>query len=345
MPKESRMTVYEELAARLHMPNSRIIPRLLQMLADETDAQILLALPADVPTLTDTLHQPSAMLEARLHELYLKGIVFPSKKTSPPIYRMAREVLQLHDTSVQWKNAPKEFLDLWQEWIETEFTQMSKQLDEALKGQKPLTRIIAANIWLEPKSEIMNFDSIKEIVSNAKSLAVLPCTCRIKAKKCDHLLEACIVLNKSADYNIERGTGRKIDAQEALDIFRKCEEEGLVHLTGANSQDDPGPLICNCCPCCCMGIPLIQHGLKLHDPSRFCARIDQELCTGCGVCHDRCYFGAIIWEDGEGSSSAVLVDKCMGCGLCQSKCPVDAIKMIEAREKEFIPKKSASIYG
>ncbi len=339
------MTVYKELAARLHVPDSLIIPRLLEMLVDETDALILLALPATAPVLADKFHLPAATLEARLHEMYLKGIVFPSKKTSPPTYRMAREILQLHDTSVQWKNAPREFLDLWQEWVETEFTQMAKLIDEQLRGHKPLTRIIAANVWLEPKSEIMPFDSIKEIVMNAKSLAVLPCTCRIKAKKCDHLLEACIVLNKSADYNIERGTGRKIDAREALDIFKKCEEEGLVHLTGANSQDDPGPLICNCCPCCCMGIPLIQYGLKSHDPSRFCAQIDKEVCNGCGICHDRCYFGAMIWEDGEESTSAVITEKCMGCGLCESKCPVDAIKMIAVRDKDFVPKTGASIYG
>ncbi len=339
------MTVYTELAARLHVPDSIIIPKLLQMLADETDAQILLALPADAPTLADKFHLPSSILEARLHELYLKGIVFLSKKTSPATYRMAREVLQLHDTTVQWKNAPGEFRDLWQKWVETEFTEMSKKLDEQLKGTKPFTRIIAANVWLEPKSEILHFDSIKEIVNNAQSLAVLPCTCRIKAKKCYHLLEACIVLNKSADYNIERGTGRKIDADEALDIFRKCEEEGLVHLTGANSQNDPGPLICNCCPCCCMGIPLIQNGLKLHDPSRFSAHIDEKLCTGCGICRDRCYFGALTWEDGEGSTCVVIADKCMGCGLCVSKCPADAIKMIETRAADFVPKTGASIYG
>lgn len=339
------MTVYEELAARLHVHNSKIIPKVLQFLADETDARILLALPADIPALTDKLGLPSEALEERLHELYLRGIVFPSKKTSPTSYKLAREVLHLHDTSVQWKKAPKEFLDLWQEWVETEFTEMSKQLDQFLRDKKPITRIIAANVWLEPASEVMHFDSIKEIVSNAKSLAVLPCTCRIKARKCDHLLEACIVLNKSADYNIERGTGRKIDVEEALEIFRKCEDAGLVHLTGANSQEDPGPLICNCCPCCCMGMPLIQQGLKLHDPSRFRAEIDSEACNGCGICHDRCYFGAVAWEDGEGSTSAVLAEKCMGCGLCKSKCPVDAIRMIEARAKDFVPKTSASIYG
>ena len=190
------------MAKRLHVGHSKIIPRILQIMADEEDMRILLALPADVPALSDQLGLSNEELERRLHELFLKGIVFVSKKSTPPSYRTAREIIHLHDTSVQWKKAPKEFLDLWQKWMEEEFIGITKQIDKVLAGQKPLTRIIAANVWLEPpaKSEVMHYDSIKEIVQKAKSLAVLPCTCRLKAKKCDHLLEACIVLNKSADY-------------------------------------------------------------------------------------------------------------------------------------------------
>ena len=146
--------------------------------------------------------------------------------------------------------------------------------------------------------------------------------------------------------NIERGTGRGISADEALRIFKRCEEEGLVHLTGANSQDDPGPLICNCCSCCCIGMLMMRNGItQFHDPSRFRAEISRENCTGCGICHDRCHFQAIGWEDGEESRAVVDLGKCMGCGLCQSKCPTEAIVLIEARQKDFVPKTGASIYG
>ena len=44
--------LYVEMAVRLRAPKSNILPRLLQILADETDIQILLMLPADIPTLT-----------------------------------------------------------------------------------------------------------------------------------------------------------------------------------------------------------------------------------------------------------------------------------------------------
>ena len=117
-----------------------------------------------------------------------------------------------------------------------------------------------------------------------------------------------------------------------------------MHLTGANAQNNPGPLICNCCPCCCMGIPLLRQGLAINDPSRFCARIDPDLCSGCGICHERCYFNAITWEEEEGGVSVVNPEKCLGCGLCQVKCPEAAIEMFEARPKDFVPEEGASAY-
>ncbi|MBT3311325.1 MAG: ferredoxin family protein [Desulfobacteraceae bacterium] len=338
------MTIYQELAKRIKAPESKIIPRLFEILADETDAKILLALPGDVPALTDKLGFSPEDIEVRLNELYLKGVVFPYKKVTPTSYRMAGDAVHMHDTTVQWKEAPKEFLDLWQEWIETEFLELTRMMGKMLEGKKSPSRIISANIWVESKSNVLPFDSIKDIVNNAKSLAVLPCACRLKAKKCDHPLEVCIVLNKSADYNIERGTGRKIDAAEALEIFKMCEDAGLVHLTGANSQTDPGPLLCNCCPCCCMGLAALTEGIILNDPSRFSAEINGDLCSGCGICHDRCYFDAITWENEEGGVSIVNSEKCYGCGLCQNKCPEDAIELIEARPKDFIPETGTALY-
>lgn len=338
------MSVYQELASRINAGESKIIPGLLEMLADETDAKILLALPAGIEALADKFGISAKEAAERIHEMYLRGVVFPNKKTSPTTYRMAKDVLHLHDTSVQWKKAPEKFRDLWQEWVEKEFSTFSKMFHEMRKGKKPLSRIIPANVWAEPKSTVLPFDNLKEIVYNAKSLAVLPCTCRIKAKKCNHTLEACVVLNKSADYNIERGTGRKIDAAEAMEIFEKCEKEGLVHLTGANSQNDPGPLICNCCPCCCMSLPLMMQGYAVNDPSRFCAKVDEGACSGCQTCIDVCHFSAIGVRDEGSGQVAVDALKCMGCGICASACPENAIEMIEARPPDFVPVEGGSIY-
>ncbi len=53
------------------------------------------------------------------------------------------------------------------------------------------------------------------------------------------------------------------------------------------------------------------------------ARIDPDLCIGCGMCRDVCRFGAVM-ESGE--LFAVDPLACEGCGYCARICPVDAIE-------------------
>ena len=328
------MSPYEELASRVGLVDSKIGPRLFQMLADETDAQILLSLPATVPDLAGKLDLSTQQAEAKIQELFLKGLVFPSYKTSPPTYRMCRDMVQFHDASILWKEASQKFLDLWQEFMETEWPEFARKISEIMP--KPYTRVIPVDVSVEAKTHILDFESVSEVVKNAKTLAVTKCTCRLTARKCDRPLETCIQVNNAAAYALARGTGRKIDVKEALDILKKAEEEGLIHVTVNRHKVDH--FICNCCPCCCQTMPvLIKGGIHVVDPSRFRADIDRDLCTGCGTCHERCYFGAISWEDGEGSVSLADAEKCMGCGLCAVTCPEDAIGLIEARPEEFVP--------
>ena len=328
------MWLHEQLAARVGLGESKIAPRLFQMLADETDARILLSLPAAAPTVASKLGLSEEEVEAKLKELFLKGLVFPSHKTSPPTYRMCRNMVQFHDASILWKEAPQEFLDLWQEFMEIEWPEFARKISEIMP--KPFTRVIPVNVSVEAKTHILDFESVSEVVKKAKTLAVTKCTCRLTAHKCDRPLEACIQVNNAAAYALARGTGREIDAQEALDILRNAEEKGLIHVTMNRHQVDH--FICNCCPCCCQTMPvLIKGGIHVLDPSRFRAEIDRDLCSGCGTCHERCYFGAISWEDGEGSVSLVEAEKCMGCGLCEVTCPADAIALIEVRPEGFVP--------
>jgi ferredoxin len=51
--------------------------------------------------------------------------------------------------------------------------------------------------------------------------------------------------------------------------------------------------------------------------------IDQELCTGCGICAN-CIHGAMAIY---GEKAATNLDNCVRCGVCESICPVDAITL------------------
>jgi MinD superfamily P-loop ATPase len=55
------------------------------------------------------------------------------------------------------------------------------------------------------------------------------------------------------------------------------------------------------------------------------ARIDPQLCTGCGICADSCRFGAIA----PGDPCRVDAFRCEGCGVCGFVCPQDAVDFFE----------------
>ncbi len=328
------MSLYQDLAARIGLGESEIAPRLFEMLADETDTKILLSLPATIPEVQTRMGLSQEEAEKRMRDLFLKGLVFPSHKTTPTTYRMGRDFVQFHDATILWKDAPVEFLDLWQEFMEKEWPEYARRISEMMP--KPFTRMIPVNIAIQAKTNILDFESVSDMVKKARILAVTKCTCRLTARKCDRPLEACIQVNNAAAYALSRGTGRKITAEEALDILRTSEEQGLIHVTMNRHEADH--FICNCCPCCCQTMPvLIKGGIRVVDPSRYRAEISAERCTGCGTCHERCYFSAIGWEDGDGSISRVDASKCMGCGLCRVTCPEEAIDLVAVRPESFIP--------
>ncbi len=325
---------YLELANRIGLGQSERIPRLFQMIADAGEAEILFTLPGDSPTVAEKLGRPVEEVAAALKNLFTKGLVFPSGKTDPPTYRMCRDFVQFHDATILWPQAPRAFLDLWQEFMEVEWPQIAQKINEIVP--RPFTRVIPVGVPVPAPTHVLAFEDVKEIIDSAKTLAVTKCTCRLTAHKCDKELEACLQINRAAEYSLTRGTGRRLNKEEALDLVRRCEEEGLIHVVMNKTNVDH--FICNCCSCCCQTMPiLIEHGIKVVDPSRFTAQVDADLCTACETCVDRCFFGAITVGDEE--TAKVDAARCLGCGLCQVACPTEAIAMKEVRGRDFVPEK------
>jgi ferredoxin len=325
---------YQQLAERIGLGHSQRMAKIWSIIADPAEADILLAMPGQPGEIAGKLGLEEERVAELIQGLFKKGVAFPSKKTDPPTWRMARDLVQFHDASLLWPGAPVEYLDAWREFMQHEWFQVAETWSKSVP--KPFTRVIPVGVSLTPKTQILNFENVKEIVDHARSISVTKCTCRLSMRECDRPLEVCLQVNKAADYNIARGSGREVSKEEALDILRKSEEEGLIHVTMNRSEADN--FICNCCPCCCQTMPvLIKGGIQVVDPSRFVARVDPEACVSCGACEERCYFGAISYPQGEDGPAAVDKDRCMGCGLCLVTCPEDAIRLDEARDKGFIP--------
>ena len=67
--------------------------------------------------------------------------------------------------------------------------------------------------------------------------------------------------------------------------------------------------------------------------TRKIVKIDEEKCTGCGLCIPNCAEGALRIIDGK----AKLVSEkfCDGLGACLGHCPEDAIIVIEREAEDF----------
>jgi MinD superfamily P-loop ATPase len=59
------------------------------------------------------------------------------------------------------------------------------------------------------------------------------------------------------------------------------------------------------------------------------ARIDTDLCVGCGVCREVCRFDAVSSGDDAGAVYRVDALACEGCASCFFQCPEQAIQMVE----------------
>ena len=326
-------TVFQKFAEKIMIPESVLVPQLIAKIASEQDVEILLSMPATAPQLAEKFSMDDKDMEAKLHEFFLKGLVFKSNKPDGVLYRMCRDVAQFHDATIVWPDAGRDFYDMWQQFMEEEWPDYTKLIEQVMP--RPFTRIIPVEQSLSPRSQILAYESCKDLIESADTVAVTKCTCRLIAHKCDAPIEVCLQLGKAARYTLERGTGKEVSKQEAMDIIKQSEEQGLMHVTMNKAQNMH--FICNCCGCCCMAMPMmIQYGRKMNDPSRFCAVVDEEACEACGECVDRCHFNAITLEDGD-DAAAIDAEVCMGCGICQVTCPTDAISLDEVRDKEFIP--------
>jgi MinD superfamily P-loop ATPase len=69
----------------------------------------------------------------------------------------------------------------------------------------------------------------------------------------------------------------------------------------------------------------------------FKPEIDKKKCNGCGLCVEKCKYGALSLKNGKAEVDPLL---CEGCGACEVICPQKAIKMNPVQNGEIKIKKT-----
>jgi len=321
-----------QLAEGIGAGESPLIPKIFEALVNDEEAKLLLA--ASPPSTTGELAQKTGLsektIEAMVESLFKRGLIFKARKGEEIKFYRVKSVPQMHDSTSLTPGLPRKILDLWKAYMQKEWPAYGQIITDFLPGS--VMRVIPVNERVDPESRILAYDDVIKIIEGARSLSVTKCSCRVIDGSCGKPLEVCMQVDRAAEYNIERGTGRPLTKSEAIKIIKLCEEEGLVHVV--DNRQTVGHVICNCCKDCCLNWQIMKGPKKWVAPSRFVALVDSDLCTGCETCTERCFFDAISVDN---DLAVIQEEICMGCGVCAVSCPTEAIRLKEVRPADFVP--------
>ncbi len=199
------------------------------------------------------------------------------------------------------------------------------------------------------KSEVLPLDMVKEMVAKTSHRVIArQCPCR-QGFACEHYPKdlGCIYMGESTkDFDPALAIHATVD--QAIEHIDKCVSVGLVPDVGQIDFDADlfgvGPkshfgTICFCCDCCCVARRYSTTFCQEYRDRQFTlegvsVEINTDDCSGCGICQERCFMGAISMEDDK----AVLDEtKCRACGVCVEQCPQDCIN-IEVTDGEKMKK-------
>ena len=344
---------YLDLQQRLHKnpigaPPAEELFEILRLRFTEEEAQIgarMPMTPAPLDALARRLGQAPEKLGAALERMAEKGLVLDFQTNGKPFYMLAPTVIGFFEFTFMrlHKELPnKKLADLLSAYMfedrtfaDNAFSPETTQVGRVIAHEKTIPDDL--------RSEILPYEQATEILKNAKLRAVGLCYCRHKAMHAGHPckkpMETCTTLDGSADWAIRRGYGRKISAEEAIEIAANTRDNYMVHI--ADNVQNEVSYICHCCGCCCGMLKAINvHGIQsaVHT-SNYLATVNDDKCKACARCVKACPVMAIDilpLKFGE-ATARINEETCLGCGACNIACKNNAMSM-KAREKRvFTP--------
>ena len=351
MVDQTAEDVYRELAKHLSSLGMGYPPKeeLLEILRENfapLEAEVALAIPTKVipfelcpvEEIASRINLPMEELEQILSNLSHRGLLFSRRMGD------GGEGYALHQfgygfpQTFFWKGVHTPNSQRMAELI-VKYSKLD-QLHEAYgKTETKAMRYVPATLAVDPDEHaVFPFEMMEELIQKVHVIALVHCPCRATAqllgkKRCDHILENCIKYDDLAEYLIEKRIGREITKQEALDVLRRSEEAGLVHLV--DNAREGIKHTCNCCGCCCWSVGTIRRKRIPRDvlmATYFLRETDKERCTGCGQCVEICPVKVITMEN---DFPVIDRDWCIGCGVCAVPCPASAVKLV--RKSDAVP--------
>jgi len=224
----------------------------------------------------------------------------------------------------------KEFAELFEQYYHESF-------HRTMLSEPSVHRIIPLEKAIPVDIDVMPYEKASTYLDQAQSWGVLDCICRVQKRLigqgCDHSVKNCLVFSPKPNAFARSEEIEPLSREEALGVLAEADREGLVH--SVNNAQSEVYYVCNCCTCSCGVLRgMVEYGSENSMArSDFYARVEEEDCTGCESCLERCQFHAMSMVEG-----LCEVDRmaCYGCGLCVSACETNALSLVQKRPEERV---------
>lgn len=351
--QKAEKSIFKELQRHLDtMPvgfpatRSGVEIRILKQLFDPEEARLALALthrPETLQTIAERLPDQSISkqsLQFRLNQMASKGGIFRKTAGGNDQYALTPFVVGMLEFQLS-RLTPELYADA------------ALYFREAfglayLSTAVPQMRVIPIETSLCPeKNAIATYDRIRHIIENTNGkIGVADCLCRKgkdligePCKKTDRR-NLCLGFRNYFDTYQREGWFREISKDEALEILKQSEAEGLV-LQATNEQEPQA--VCACCGCCCGVLATLKNIPNPADfvAANFYAAANDEKCVGCGLCEKRCHMEAIRMIE---KKAQINLNRCIGCGVCVPACKPGALSLIQKKQESIPPKTTEDLY-
>jgi len=323
--------IYRQLQERLDQysmgfpaTDSGVEIEILKELFSEADAEMFLHLtpkPETPEAVAGRIGSPVEAVAARLDDMSERGLLFRLRKRDSVKYGAIPFVHGLFEFQVSTLN-PR-LAGLVQRYMDEGFH------GAIARGAAAFLRTVPIQRTIEILHHVAPYEDAAEILKAAGKVVVTDCICRkqkrLVGQGCDKPLEVCFMFGSMGQYYVDRGMGREVSTDEAIRILMNAQDAGLV--TQPATAQNPGGM-CNCCGDCCGVLTSLKRHPRPAEKvfSNYFAEVDEEMCSGCETCVDRCQMEAIrINQDG---AAEIVRDRCIGCGLCVAVCPEEALQLV-----------------
>lgn len=164
-------------------------------------------------------------------------------------------------------------------------------------------------------------EAVTAIQEDPRQIYLNYCDCRSLTGDCGKPTRTCLTYKNGPNTFVDRGLSQPLTKEEAAEIIRQADKNGLMHTTMSGGY-------CNCCSDCCYLFRSQRRAgsYGIWPAAKWIVSYDSEKCAGCGLCAKRCWFHVFRNEGKE-----ILFDpsRCSGCGLCVNTCPKDALRLTE----------------